>query len=668
MKKLFFVLILAISDISLTGQVNNIHPCAQSKMASGKNYFEHLQRTRSLSSQISHELKYDVRFVHLMLNLERNNKNVSGGVLTVATVTAGPLDTFMCLLHQNHTIDSIRFNNQLVGFVRKDSAVKVKSPVLLNNGQSFSVTIYYHGVAPTGGAAIGSGYSTGTSSSWGNQVSWSLSEAHAAYHWWPCKQINTDKIDSSWVFVTTDSANKVGSNGILTNVVTLGNKKRYEWKNNRIINYYLISVAIAKYKEYTFYAKPTYLPNDSIKIQNYIYDNAINNSIWINGQKVQLDKVKQQMNFLCNMYGMYPYFKQKYGHCMAPFGGGMEHQTMTSIGAFSYYTDGHELGHQWWGDYVTCKAWNDIWINEGFATYTEYLIAEYLDPTNFASRLNSDHNNVMSQPDGSIYFTGPDTMNAVRIFDGRLTYDKGGSIIHTLRFVTNNDSLWFNVLRGFLQQYKNSCASAQDFKNYYENITGINLTQFFNQWYYGEGYPTFDVKWNKVGNIFVLKSIQTTSKPSSVPLFITPIEYKISRTGYPDTIIRVNHTQNTEVYQITMSGAVTGVTVDPKNWLINKAIGPVQDPNLMPSGIQDIPFSGTAYFEIFPNPASDFISWESNDERISEIRIYDISGKMLASSDRKSILVSWMPSGVYFITAIGKENNVLYEKKFWVKK
>jgi hypothetical protein len=117
-----------------------------------------------------------------------------------------------------------------------------------------------------------------------------------------------------------------------------------------------------------------------------------------------------------------------------------------------------------------------------------------------------------------------------------------------------------------------------------------------------------------------------------------------------------------------MSGAVTGVTVDPKNWLINKAIGPVQDPNLMPSGIQDIPFSGTAYFEVFPNPASDFISWESNDERISEIRIYDISGKMLASSDRKNIFVSWLPSGVYLITAIDKGKNVLYEKKFWVKK
>lgn len=232
------------------------------------------------------------------MNLERTNKYVSGKVKTVATETAGPLDTFMCLLHQNHTIDSIRFNGQLLSYVKKESAVKVKIPTSLSNGQTFTVTVHYKGTAPNGGTAIGSGYSNGTSPSWGNQVSWSLSEAHAAYHWWPCKQITTDKIDSCWVFVTTDSANRVGSNGILTNVVTIGNKKRYEWKNNHPINYYLISVAVAKYKEYTFYDKPQYLINDSIKIQNYIYDNAINNSTWINNQKVQLDKIKQQMNFL----------------------------------------------------------------------------------------------------------------------------------------------------------------------------------------------------------------------------------------------------------------------------------------------------------------------------------------------------------------------------------
>ncbi|MGE0566701.1 MAG: hypothetical protein AB7O73_02030, partial [Bacteroidia bacterium] len=354
----FIVAILLFTGFFVKSQE---HLCSKAKIQSTKKLILSQYHERSLSPAINHELEYDVKFVHLNLELERTNKFVKGGVTTVATVTASVMDTFMCVLHQNHSIDSIRFNGVLMSHTAQDSAIKIKPTAPIPNGQSFTVTIYYKGTAPIGGAAIGNGYSNGTSGAWGNQVSWSLSEAHAAYHWWPCKQILTDKIDSSWVFVTTDSTNKVGSNGLVENVTVIGNKKRYEWKNRHMINYYLISVAIAKYKEYTFYAKPLYIGNDSIMIQNYIYDNAINSPVFINGQKIQLDKTPQQLDFYSKLYGMYPFYKQKYGHCMAPFSGGMEHQTMTSLGFFDYYLDAHELAHQWWGDNVTCKSWSDIW-------------------------------------------------------------------------------------------------------------------------------------------------------------------------------------------------------------------------------------------------------------------------------------------------------------------
>src|SRR6202008_4372355 len=106
--------------------------------------------------------------------------------------------------------------------------------------------------------------------------------------------------------------NKVGSNGLLKNTVIVGNKKRYEWKSKTPIAYYLISVAIAKYKEYNLYAHPLYLPGDSILIQNYIYDNAINNASWISTQKVTLNKMPQVLEFESKMYGMYPFYKEKY--------------------------------------------------------------------------------------------------------------------------------------------------------------------------------------------------------------------------------------------------------------------------------------------------------------------------------------------------------------------
>lgn len=640
------------------------HLCSKSKQASMGAHIAHQARTSALTPQISHELKYDVKFVHLMLNLERNTKFVSGGVKTVATVTAAAMDTFACSLHENHTIDSIRFNGVLMPFTRNDSTVKVKPASPLTNSQSFTVTIYYKGTPPVGGSAIGSGFSTGNSTSWGNQVTWSLSEAIVAYHWWPCKQILTDKIDSSWVFVTTDSLNKVGSNGLLKNIVVVGNKKRYEWKSRTPINYYLISVAVAKYKEYNLYAHPMYLPNDSILIQNYIYDNALNNTLF-NNQKTILNKMPQVLEFESKMFGMYPFYKEKYGHSMAPFGGGMEHQTMTSLGFFDYYIDAHELGHQWWGDNVTCKSWGDIWINEGFASYTEHLVAQYLDNSNFASNLNSAHNSVMGQPGGKVWVTGQDTMDSNVIFDSRLTYDKGGAIIRTLQFLTNNDSTWFNCLRGFQNTYKNSNASVIDFKNYYQTFTGINATQFFNQWYYGEGYPTFNVKYYGAPGQMIIQSTQTTSFPSSIPLFITPMEYKITRTAMPDTVVRVMHSSAIETYTINMLGAPTGVVCDPNNWVINKVIGPVADPSLGGVGISEnsVLFSE---IKIGPNPTKGMFTISNDKNLEGKTEIFDMTGKKLMEKKLSSEIIFDLnncANGIYILKISDVNGNEKYSQK-----
>jgi hypothetical protein len=406
-----------------------------------------------------------------------------------------------------------------------------------------------------------------------------------------------------------------------------------------------------------------YLPNDSIWIQNYIYDNAFNNSSWINTQKIELDKMPQVLSFYCKMYGMYPFYKQKYGHCMAPFSGGMEHQTMTTLGFFDYYVDAHELAHQWFGDNVTCAHWGDIWINEGFAAYSEHLTAQYLDPPNFAPNLNTAHNNVMSQPGGSCFFTGQDTLDANIIFDSRLTYDKGGSIIHTLRFLTNNDSLWFQTLRGFQNTYKNSTASVINFMNYYQAQTSINPTQFFNQWYYGQGYPTFDVKWNFIGNTAYIKSTQTTSWPSSVPLFVTPMEYKLQRQLSPDTIVRVMHTNATEIYSFPVTGSVIGVVCDPNNWVINQVIGPVQDNTLTELGEGTMEFNGIS---VSPNPSVGIFSVKMLDASDRSYVLTDVSGKIVRKGNcekETKIDISNEASGIYILSIKDKSGSNIDTRK-----
>jgi aminopeptidase N len=655
MKKLL-LLIAVLGFNSLFSQTQRTHACAAGKIAAFKNSLVLSQRVAATSAYISHEKFYDVHFVHLNLNVERTTKTMSGSARSVATVTSTSIDTFGCVLHQVMIIDSARVNGVLSTVSRKDSIVKLKTPGTILNGQTVDAIIYYHGTPPVGGSAIGSGFSNGTSTSWGNQCTWSLSESLAGYHWWPCKQILTDKIDSSWVFITTDSTNKAGSNGLLKNTVVVpGGKKRYEWKSITPIAYYLISVAVAKYKEYNLYAHPLYLPGDSIWIQNYIYDNAITNPAFAT-QKATLNQIVPVIEFECKMYGMYPFRKEKYGHCMAPFGGGMEHQTMTSLGFFDYYVDAHELGHQWWGDNVTCKSWGDIWINEGWAAYTEHLVAEHLDPTNFLPNLNAAHNSVMSSPGGHVWVTGHDTVDANIIFDSRLTYDKGGAIIRTLQFEINNDSTWFNGLRSFQNTYKNNTASVVDFKNYMQTYTSMNFTQFFNQWYYGEGYPTFNLTWNSMPGTVFLKSAQTTSSASSVPLFITPMEYKLSRTSMPDTVIRVQHNVNTEYYTINLLGTVTGATVDPNQWVINKATV-AKDVTL---GLPEN-YSITSEINVTPNPNNGSFEINSSKDLKGTIEIFDVTGKLVYNGEAKQnnkINIISQAAGVYSVV-IKDEKGVL---------
>jgi aminopeptidase N len=664
------ILLLIFAMYSFAATVAQSHYCAEHKAQSFNKNLAVKQKvdknsTAKVANYFPPENKYDLKFYHLNINVERNSLFVSGNVKSIAKVVTATLDSFAFVLHENHTIDSVYVNGAKRNFVRQDSLVKATAGTPIAQNQLFEAIVYYRGTCTTaGGAAIGNGYNIGNSTSWGNQVTWSLSESIVAYHWFPCKQDLRDKIDSSWVYATTDSSNMVGSNGLLKNIVTIGNKKRYEWKSNYPIDYYLISVATTKYRPYILYAKPQYLVNDSIYIQNFIYDNAINNAAW-NNQKLELNKIVPTIELQSNLFGMYPFYKEKYGHCMAPFGGGMEHQTMTSLGFFEFGLDAHELGHQWWGDNVTCAAWKDIFINEGWASYSEYLCDQYLPSISGQSattNMLNTHNNVMSQTGGSCYFTNADTMNANVIFSSRLTYDKGSAVIHSLRYEINNDSVFFPAIRAFQNTYAKSTASVIDFKNFMEVQSGLNFAQFFNQWYYGEGYPTFSVSWNQANNVFYLKSTQTTSKPSSIPLFMTHVDYRITRTAMADTIVRLYHGQSVENYTIALTGSVTSIGVDPNNWILNKVGTNTKDITLSASeSLADAPM-----VFVGPNPTSDALNIYLYNNEQASVEVIDISGKVVLRqniSNHAEFDISKYANGMYTVTVKNKIGDVLKTSK-----
>lgn len=596
--------------------------------------------------------KYDVHFYFLDLNIERNSTVISGAVTMEAKVTVSQLDTFCFELNSSLTIDSIVYNGASpVNYQRVGGIVYTLLPSAAVQNANMSFKIYYNGNASVvGGSAIGDGFSTGTSQSWGNQVTWSLSEPYSAYEWFPCKQFLQDKADSAYIYVTTSNQNKVGSNGILQGVDSLPNSKvRYRWHTHYPIDYYLISVAVSRYVEYTTYAHPAALPNDSIMIQNYVYNNANTLPTF----QSHLDTITLMVEHFSDLFGLYPFHEEKYGNAMAPFSGAMEHQTMTSVGNLgSISLNAHELVHHWFGDLVTCKTWKDIFINEGLTSYGEYLAYEQFRGWNAAqSRMQGVHNNVLQDPNAMVYFT--DTTDVGRIFDKRLTYDKGGAVTHTLRFVLG-DSLFFAGLRNYLNQFAFSTASINDLKLSLEAFTNMNLSDYFNQWLYGEGYPTFSGEYFSDGSNLFLKVTHATSS-SFTPLFKTPLEIKCTSPS-GDTIIKVDINQNTNTFVIPTTKDITNISFDPNNWLLNQSGTVVKNPNLIYLNIvqSELEHSTTVY----PNPARDEVVITCTMDAQASYQLRNLQGQVLLQGAIGTVNVSSLGAGMYILDILTQNGKV----------
>jgi aminopeptidase N len=634
--RLILASLFTLFSICSFGQNENANHCSKRS--------KHSNSIKSASltvDQIGETELYDVHYYQLDIAMNNVQTNVAGtGEIHATAKTL--LDSALFELHSNFGVSQIRVNGSPVLYSRSGSAIKV--PVNAISNENFVISIDYSGVPPTAASTPfgGGGMTNASSPSWGNRVTWSLSEPFSAYEWWPCKQSLTDKADSSAVKITVPDSCKAGSNGILENIVNLGNGfSRYEWKHRHPIDYYLISVAVAKYIDYTIYANPAGAPSP-IMIQNYIYDNP---QTLINFQD-EIDETVDFIELFYDLYGPYPFEDEKYGHCMAPLSGGMEHQTMTTQGFFEKGLTAHELGHQWWGNNVTCASWSDIWVNEGFASYSEYLMLQNLYPGQQNAHMTDVHDNVMSQPNGSTWVL--DSLNENRIFSGRLTYDKGAAIIHTLRYMVDNDVLFFQTLRDFQNDFADSTARGVDIQNAFEVAIGLDLNSFFEQWYFGEGYPTYSLRWNELGDDILLQVSHTASFGGVTPTFTNPIDVRIIRSGQADTIVTVDINSNLDQFYFPGIGDATAMTIDPQNWVVNK-VGTIQfDQNLLVIGETE----KTEDLILYPNPSKGIFTVQTANGGKLNYSVYHMNGKIYTSgiaSDGQTIDLSNANSGTYLI-------------------
>ncbi|MFB0944755.1 MAG: M1 family aminopeptidase, partial [Spirosomataceae bacterium] len=370
-------------------------------------------------------------------------------------------------------------------------------------------------------------------------------------------------------------------------------------------------------------------------VSHFIYPEAFTSVV-----KNQLDKTIPMLEFFSKTFGEYPFIKEKYGHAQCGFGGGMEHQTVSSMGGFNTGLVAHELAHQWFGDYVTCKTWSDIWVNEGFATFSEALYAESVSGELGYQREINENMDFAKEATGSIFVQNTSSIN--QIFNYRRTYAKGATVLHMLRGVLG-DETFFKALKNYLNQYQNSVASIRDFQAVVEQTSNQDLKYFFDEWLFGTGYPTYNFGWQSEADESVSVTIEQDNT-SGNELFQMPVDLKLTLADNSEKTVTVMVSKAEEKFTIqNLSAAVTDVEFDPKNkilkdvseFLFVTANEPNEDDNIV----------------LFPNPTSDILQIKGIDLERANVSLFNAAGQSVKtpSIQNNSLNINNLTSGKYFL-------------------
>jgi hypothetical protein len=271
-----------------------------------------------------------------------------------------------------------------------------------------------------------------------------------------------------------------------------------------------------------------------------------------------------------DLFGLYPFLDEKYGIYQFGFGGGMEHQTMTGQGSFTETLTAHELAHQWWGDMITCGTWQDIWLNEGFATYSEALWLES-EPGGGGTDALHAHMEIRRPSDvnGSVYVPAADAGNFNRIFSSNFSYRKGAWVLHQLRHVVG-DQNFFDILAAYRAAYEHGSAITEDLRQVAEGVYGSDLTWFFDEWVYDIGAPAYASAWrgHEIGGTNYVELYISQFQTSSYPIFTMPLDVVMTTTGGDMTHVVWNDAEE-EHFLFAVPGEVLSLDLDPDDWTLH---------------------------------------------------------------------------------------------------
>lgn len=501
----------------------------------------------------SNQYKIDVLHYDLSLDLYPKEKMLKGIAEITGIISQPEIDRIDLNFYDNLTIKELTLNNLSAKFVNEGTRLSV----FLENAtiDTFKLKVIYEGTPKRAGL---SAFVFGEIN--GRSAVYNLNEPSYASAWFPCNDIPTDKAILD-IRITNDSSQTSVSNGILVDKKLNQDRITYHWKTYYPISTYLICLYSSKYLEFS--DKYFSTSGDSMPIQYYVFPNHLDEA------KIDFKNTPKMIDCFSKIFGEYPFIKEKYG--IAEFlwqMGAMEHQTITGIGSNfvsgkNFFEDVyiHELAHHWWGNAVGPATWKDIWLNEGFATYSEALYAESKSgkdalQSTMMSKFSDQFSNTLYDPGKNLFSS--------------TVYDKGAWVLHMLRWEVG-DSIFFNILRTYFDRYKYKNASTSDFIRICENISKRDLSKFFDQWVFvGTENIDLDYKWiikkqSDGKHLIVLNLMQMQEK---YPVFEFKIEVMFEY-GNGKSFTKIYTLNEREIrIEILVDDRPNQLVLDPDNWLL----------------------------------------------------------------------------------------------------
>ncbi|MDD5087693.1 MAG: M1 family aminopeptidase [bacterium] len=525
-------------------------------------FHEQLQESPLLSTQAD----YDVLYYDITLDLRGfYSQTIAGSVLVQARSLAPDLDELVLDLCSNLIVDSCVVAGGARPFTSGDHTLTIALDRAYGENEIVEARVVYHGTpCQTSTFTSFSFYNRPVGSRQIPSIS-TLSEPQGARDWWPSKDDPSDKADSARISLIVADTLTATSNGVLESLTPLPpSSRKFTWFERHPISTYLICASATNYAHYReWFVSQT---GDSVPLDHYPYPERLANA------QESWNPLPQMMAFCEQIYGTYPFVDEKYGHTMFNWGGAMEHQCNTSYGrsittgthTYDYIVQ-HELSHMWWGDNVTLGTWADVWLNEGFASYSEALYYENRNgPDMLQDYMTSSWGNDVVDPSGPVY-------DPAELFSSNTVYDKGAWIVHMLRGWVRDDELFFAALAEYRARHTYGCAVTSEFFADIADVIGYDAEPFLHAYLYRTNRPHFAVSFGS-GTVdgtlvTVVRIRQTQTDPDTT--FRTRLDLRFT-TAADTTTERVENSEWNERYYFALGFAPTGLAVDPRDWVLKE--------------------------------------------------------------------------------------------------